>query len=174
MPRPKYEHPGGLFDHPGKLLTITGVLLALGWICFVGSLHFHEMLVGAVVVVLCTSFCWLIFSSETLPLAVRMRDVLQVWRVPWEIVKDTIIVTRVLFADLFAGKPAPSLYRACGFRTSQRDPVLVERSALAVMYATMSPNMIVIGIDPAQSKMLFHQISRDTLSDLTRKLGAGQ
>lgn len=174
MPRPKYEHPGGLFDHPTQLLTLTGFLLALGWIGFVGSVHLHEMIVGVAVVALSTAFCRLIFSAETLPLALHLRDVLQVWRVPLDIAKDTLLVTRVLFADLFTGRRAGSFYRACGFRTSLRDPVLVGRSALATMYATMSPNMIVIGIDAARSQMLFHQIARDDLSELTRSLGAQQ
>src|SRR5579875_700554 len=100
MPRPKYEHPGGLFDHPAQLLTITAILLALGWIWFVGTVHLHEMLVGAVVVALCTAFCGLIYKCESLPLDLRLRDVMQVWRVPLEIIKDTIIVTRVLLCDL--------------------------------------------------------------------------
>ncbi|RXH53979.1 hypothetical protein GRAN_4948 [Granulicella sibirica] len=29
---------------------------------------------------------------------------------------------------------------------------------MAIAYTTASPNIIVIGIDPAQSRMLFHQI----------------
>lgn len=172
MPRPKYEHPGGLFDHPAQLLTITGILLALGWIGFVGNLHLHEMILGVVVVALCTAFCALIYSCESLPLAIRVRDLLKIWRVPLDIAKDTVIVTRALVADLFTGKRAGSFYRVCGFRSSRRDPVIVGRSALAVMYSTMSPNVIVIGIDASQSKMLFHQISRAEVSNLARSLGA--
>lgn len=173
MPRRRREHPGGLFDRPAQLLSITAVLLAIGWIWFVGNIHLHEMMVGAVVVTLCTAFCGLIFSSERLPFDLHVRDLLQIWRVPREIAKDTIIVLGVLFADLFLGKSAPSLYRVSGFRAGKRDPYIVGRSTLAVMYSTMSPNMIVIGIDAAQGHMLFHQIKRDDVAASARALGAG-
>ncbi len=147
MPRRRKERPGGLFDRPVQLLTITFLVLAIGWIYFVGSVHLHEMMLGAVVVALSTAFCWLIFKSQTLPFDVRGRDLLQVWRVPGEIVKDSISLIAALLRDLFGGERIGSFYRVCGFKSSKRDPILVGRSALAVMYSTMSPNMIVIGID---------------------------
>ena len=173
MARHKHERRGGLFDRPIRLLAITAVLLAVGWIAFVGSVHIHEMIVGAVVVVLSTAFCGLVVSSSTLPVQLRWRDVLEIWRVPKAIVEDTGILLAILFRDLFRGRPAGSFYRVCGFRSSSRDPVIVGRSALAIAYTTMSPNMIVIGIDPAQSHLLFHQVQRDEVPRLTQRLGAG-
>lgn len=174
MARPGHEHPGGLFDRPVQLLAITAVLLTIGWIWFVGSVHLHEVIVGAVVVALSTAFCGLIYKSETLPFDLHLRDVVQAWRIPMDIAKDCVIITAVLFADLFLGRRAGSFYRVCGFRSSRRDPILVGRSALAITYTTMSPNMIVIGIDVAQSHMLFHQVQRDEVPRMTRLLGAGR
>lgn len=174
MPRRRRDRPGGLFDKPFQLLSITCIILAVGWIYFVGNLHLHEMILGAAVVALSTSFCTLIYKSETLPFDLRLRDVLQAWRIPGEILKDSIAVIGVLFCDLFLGKRAGSFYRASGFRGGKHDPLIVGRSALAVMYGTMSPNMIIIGIDTSQSHMLFHQIKKDDLPKLVRELGAGQ
>ena len=172
MARRRREHSGGIFDRPAQLLTASAVLLAIGWIWFVGNLHLHEMLLGAVVVALCTAFCHLIYKSSSLSVDFRLRDVLEIWRVPREIVKDTGILIGLLFEDLFRGRPVGSFYRVCGFRTSRRDPILIGRSALAIAYTTMSPNMIVLGIDPSQNHMLFHQVQRDSVSTLTRNLGA--
>ena len=174
MSRAKREHAGGLFDKPVHLLSFTAALLAIGWIVFVGSVHLHEMILGAVIVAMCTAFCGQIFSSATLPLDLRWRDLAQIWRVPGAVIKDFGVLTVVLLRDLFGGRRAESLYGVCGFRSSRRDPVLIARSALAITYTTVSPNMIVIGIDPAQSHMLFHQVGRDPVSKMTRALGAGQ
>jgi multisubunit Na+/H+ antiporter MnhE subunit len=174
MARRKRERPGGLFDRPAQLLTVTGVLLAISWICFVGSVHLHEMIVGAVVVALCTAFCALIYSSATLPLDFHLRDVLQIWRVPQAIFSDAVVVTVALLRDLSGGRPVGSLYRVCGFGTSTRDPILVGRGALATMYTTMSPNTIVIGIDASQSHLLFHQVERAPVPELIRQLGPGR
>lgn len=174
MTRHKHERAGGMFDRPWLLLTTTAGVLALSWILFVGSLHLHEMLVGLVVVALSTSFCARIYRSEKLPFAPRLRDLAQAWRIPHDIVRDTGILLSVLFRDLFLGEPAASLYRVCGFQASRRDPVIVAREALATAYTTMSPNMIVIGIDCTQGHLLFHQIRRDEVPQLARNLGAGQ
>lgn len=155
----------------GQLLTVTVVCLAGGWIGFVGSLHAHEMIVGAVVVVLCAAFCRLVFRSEKLPFDVRLRDVIQCWRIPWYILSGCTEITLLLGKDL-AGKPADSLYRVCGFRSGSRDPIAVERTALAIAYTTTAPNFIVLGIDPHQNHMLFHQIQRSDIPKMTQALGA--
>ena len=174
MARKRRIHAGGIFERPVILLTTVAAILFLGWVWLVASFHLHEMIVGAAVVALSTAFCGLVFSSATLPLELRWRDVLQVWRAPTAIVQDTGILLTLLFRDLFLGQRTGSFYRVCGFRSSRRDPVVVGRSALAIMYTTMSPNMIVIGIDPTQSHLLFHQVQRDAVPRLTQNLGAGR
>lgn len=174
MPRHGRVHRGGVFDHPALLLTCIAITLFVGWVWLVANLHLHEVIVGVVVVALSTAFCALVFRSSTLPLELRWRDILAVRHVPSEIARDTSSVIAILFRDLFRGQPAGSFYRVAGFQASRRDPVLVARAALAVTYTTLSPNMIVIGIDPEQGHMLFHQLQRDSVPTSTRSLGAGQ
>ncbi len=171
MARSRHSHRSGLFDRPGPLLTVTGALLALGWIALVGSVHLHEMIVGAVVVALSVPFCALVYKSELLPIELRFRDVVQAWRIPWYILSGSAEIIWLLLKDL-AGTPAESLYRVSGFRTGLRDPVAIERTALAIAYTTAAPNFIVIGIDPHRNHMLFHQISRSEIPKMTRALGA--
>ena len=174
MPRHPHAHRGGIFDHPVYFLSIAAAALFGGWIWLVATLHLHEVIVGAVVVMLSTAFCALVLRSAPLPLQLRLRDVLAIRHVPSEIVKDTWVVLTVLYRDLFRGEPAGSFYRVAGFRTGRRDPVLVARSALATTYATLSPNVVVVGIDPTQGHILFHQLQRDDVPSSTRALGAGK
>ena len=171
MPKPKYAPRGGLFDRPVQLLVVTAALLGIGWIGFVGSLHAHEMEVGAVIVALSTVFCSLVYRSETLSFDLRLRDVAQCWRIPWYVLSDCSQISWLLLKDL-AGKRAESLYRVSGFRTGTRDPIAVERSALAIVFTTATPSFIVIGIDPHQNHMLFHQIQRSEMPKMTKALGA--
>ncbi len=170
MPKSRRIHPGW----PVRLLSGIALLLFAGWVLLVGSLHPHEMIVGAVVVLLSTSFCAVVLRSDTLALELRLRDLMQLWHVPGEIAKDAWVITSVLFRDLLFGQRAESLYRVAGFKASRRNPVLVARAALAIAYTTLSPNTIVLGIDPAQGHMLFHQLRRDDLPASTRALGAGK
>jgi multisubunit Na+/H+ antiporter MnhE subunit len=166
------QRAGGMFDHPGRLLTGTTVIVALLWAGFTAGFKLHEMLVGLLATGLTVLFFANLLRTETLNLELRGRDLLCVAHVPASILKDCWIALVVLFEDLVGKRPAESRYVACGFKTGQRDPLLVGRSALAVTYATMSPNMIVIGIDPAQSLMLYHQLRRDRVPDFVRALGA--
>lgn len=144
---------------------------AFAWIGFVGNLHLHEMLVGLAILVLTTIFSIVVFRGETLPFDLRWRDIRQGWQIPSQIVTRCGEITYVLVLDLF-GRRADSLYRVCGFQGGMRDPYAVERMILAVVYSTVAPNFIVIGIDPHQNHMLFHQIRRGAVSPALKKLGA--
>jgi hypothetical protein len=78
----------------------------------------------------------------------------------------------ILVKDLLGVKRAESFYRVSGFKTSKSNPLLVARRVLATFYTTMAPNFIVIGIDFRQSRMLFHQLQRSSVPQMTKALGA--
>ena len=110
-------------------------------------------------------------SSNT-ELALRPRDLFQCWRIPWYIAGDVCVLTLVAFKDLMHLEPAQSLYRVCGFDTSAHDPVRKARTVMAIAFTTASPNILVIGIDPATSRMLFHQLKSGKVPQMARALGA--
>lgn len=171
MARIGHTPPAGLFSRTPQLAFATASTGALGWIAFVGSVHLHEMLVGAVILALTTIFATAVFRSESLPFDLRWKDVVQGWRIPWYILSGCGEIVMLLLKDLF-GTPAESLYRVCGFRGGMRDPLAVERITLAIAYTTTAPNFIVIGIDPHQNHMLFHQLQRSDVPRMTKNLGA--
>ncbi len=172
MSKARAQHAGGMFDHPGRLLSVAAVAVLLLWAGFTAGFKVHEMLVGAVATAATVAFLANVLRTETFAFDLRLRDVLQVWQLPAAIARDSWILIVVLFKDLLGWERAGSFYLTCGFKTSRRDPLLVGRSALAVMYTTMSPNMMVIGIDPEQSLMLFHQLKRDAVPEYSQALGA--
>jgi hypothetical protein len=142
------------------------------WIVFVGGTRRDEMIVGVGVFLLSGAFVYHVWRIETLDFDLRRQDVAQGWRVPWYVLTDAGTILAVLAKDLLAGKRAGSFYRVCGFRTSESDPRIIARGVLAVFYTTMSPNSIVIGIDPQQGRMIFHQLDRSSIPIMTKALGA--
>lgn len=173
MSKHRAQHAGGLFDRPGRLLTGAAILVYFLWYVFTASTKSHELLVGVVSAGLTVLFFANVLRTETLNLDLEVRDLVQLWRIPWYILSGCWEITWLLLKDL-AGKRAGSYYRDCGFETSRRNPRLVGRTALAVTYTTTAPNFIVIGVDPEQSLMLFHQLDRSTVPKMTQALGAQQ
>ena len=162
----------GTLRHPGICLTGVAAAVLLLWIGFTTSVKPHEFLLGACATALTVALFRNLVRNEALPFRLRLRDLLLVWQLPKAILTDCWILTVVLVKDLTGRERAGSHYRACGFRISTRDPVRIGRGALAIAYTTASPNMVVIGIDPAQSLMLFHQLRRDAVPAYAQALGA--
>jgi hypothetical protein len=149
------------------------VLLMSGeWILLVAGTHIHEMIVGAASVLVSGSFLFAVHRTSTLHTDFRLSDIAKGWRIPWYVVSDIFVITLVLFKDLFGIEKAKSLFRVSGFQTGKEDPILMARRVLAIAYTSASPNTIVLGIDYTSSRMLFHQIKRTPLPQMTDDLGA--
>lgn len=155
-------------------LVITAVLVAAGWLGLVANTQTHELILDAGIVVLLTLFAAQLFRTNWLRLRFDARDVLECWRIPWYVLSGCWEITSVLFRDAFLGHRAGSYYRACSFRISRRNPVLLARSVLTVAFTTTAPNFIVIGIDADQKQMLFHQLERSSVPRMSQALGAQQ
>lgn len=157
---------------PFEVAALLAVSLAIGWVWLVAGIHLHEMIVGAVVVVVATLFLLLVHRSQPNAIKFHLKDVAQAWRIPWYMVSDTWVVTLVFFKDLLHLGPAGSYYRVCRFKSSKRDLAVLGRGVLATIYMTATPNTIALGIDPQSSRLLFHQLQRTNLPKMARTLGA--
>lgn len=163
----------GRAQKPSFGICVLSVLfIAILWILFVGGLRRDEMFVGVAVLVLSGAFAYQVWRIETLDLDFHLKDLAQGWRIPWYVLSGVYEIIAVLLKDLARVKPANSLYRVSGFKTSKSEPRQVARRVLATFYTTMAPNFIVIGIDFRQSRMLFHQLERSSVPRMTKALGA--
>ena len=152
--------------------VIIALCLALGWVWLVAGTHLHEMIVGAAAVVAATLFLRAVNRSTRNAIRLEWKDLAQCWRIPWYMASDIWVITFVLLKDLSYVHRAGSYYRVCGFKSSKRDEKIVAREVLATVYATTTPNFVVIGIDPELSRMLFHQIERSSVPKMIQVLGA--
>ena len=162
--RPRFSHP---------VLFALSILLAPAlWIGFVATTNPHELLVGVFASVASVAFALFVCRASGTRLTLLPRDLAQSWRVPWYMLSGSVEITLVLLKDLLHLSPAKDLFRVCGFDASNHDPVRGARTVMAVAFTTTAPNFIVVDVDPAQSRMLFHQIERSSVPRMTQALGA--
>ena len=139
---------------------------------FTGSGSEHELIVGAGASLATVLFSFFVCRLSGQTLVLRPKDLLQMWRMPWYIISGVYEIAIIACKDLVGASKTKSLYRVCGFDTSKHDGLRQARTVLAVAYTTAAPNFIVVGVDAAQSRMLFHQLERSTVPKMTQTLGA--
>jgi hypothetical protein len=146
------------------------VALSVFWVACVATFQADEMIVGIAAVALSVAFC--VYVIHTLPLEFKptLRDLVQVWRLPWYVVTDLVRVMWILVRDC-AGHPAPSHFFSAPWYAVANTGRDTARRALAVAYTTVSPNCIVIGIDCGRRQILVHQLEPSGISRMTRNLG---
>jgi multisubunit Na+/H+ antiporter MnhE subunit len=143
------------------------------WIIFVGTFAIHELLLGVIATSVATLGLFLINQRYPAKFSPTLREVLCVWYVPWYLVSDTGKIIAVAGKDLLAIKRAGSLFRTVQFDAGAIDDTsAVARRVLAVVYTTMTPSTVVLGINVSDQKMLLHELVRSPLPKMTRDLGA--
>lgn len=166
-------HSNAVSRPVSALSTLWAAALMAGiWILLVGGVHRDEMIVGAFCVLAAVIILRLIAGVRRQHVQITGRDLLAGWRIPWYAVQDIFLVSRILLRNVFFGIQPPSAYRVCGFTTSKSDPQDVGRRVLVTGYGSATPNAIVIGVDYAQNRLLFHQLQPSEVNTMTRDLGA--
>jgi hypothetical protein len=150
----------------------VGFFIAVLWVLFVGSVRRNEMIVGVATLVLLSASLSAIRRAEMLHLRFQLTDIIQSWRIPAYLAARNVEIAKVLFDDLFGSGGAGSFYRVTGFKSAKSNSILSAREVLVTLYTTVAPNFIVIGIVRHPSRMLFHQIERTNVSEMTKALGA--
>ena len=98
---------------------------------------------------------------------------LQAIYIPWLLIQGTYEILWVSVRDLLGGRKAVSAFRIVGFEAGQLYDVHdTARRVLAVAYTTMAPNFIVLGVNTNKNNLVFHQIERSGVPQMTKNLGA--
>lgn len=142
------------------------------WLLFTGSAARDEMLVGVPAIALSIWFLILLERHQPKEVRLRLVDVLQGWRIVGSIFVDLFVVTVALVRDLSGRAPVASLYRAVRFEARDNRAEHIGRGVLVTAYSTAAPNMIVLGIDPESSLMVYHELKRSPIGELMKRLGA--
>ncbi len=153
--------------------TILAAVWFGTWILLVEKLSPPELVAGAICAVIAAVASELSWGTHLNRFGANVHALVQAYHLPWLIVKDTVVIFKVLARHLFTRRKAPSLMLAVDFDVGEEDdPNDSMRRALAIGYSTMTPNCVVIGIDHRRGRMLYHQLRRTAVPRLTQNLGA--
>ncbi len=143
------------------------------WLFFTGTFSPHELEIGIIAALLASSGLVVVAHCYSVPFSPTLKDLLSLWRLPWYLLSGTWEVLFVAARDLVGGKQAESVFRVALFDAGNKDdPSKTARRVLAVLYTTIAPNFIVMGVNASDQKMLFHQIERGSVPKMTQQLGA--
>ena len=143
------------------------------WLLFTGKFTRGELAVGAVCALLAAVASEIAWGTHLTAFGADPRALAQAYYLPGLMVADAVQVFKVLFRHLFTRRKAQSLMLVVGFDGgAPDDPNDAARRALAIGYTTMTPSNVVIGIDEKKGRMLYHQLEKSDLPQMTRKLGA--
>jgi hypothetical protein len=158
----------------GTILFVAGAfaLAFLSWFLFVGRLEVDELWAAIPACALSALATYVVWEQHIVGFTDRAGHFLEAWRLPGYMVMGTVEIFRVLLAQLFAGKSAASLVLAVPYEAVGDDPADAARRALAIAYTTSTPNFIVIGIDRERGTLVYHQIKRGPVLEVTKRLGA--
>lgn len=139
---------------------------------FVGKVEKEELLVGIPVAALGATASQLVWELHLARFVPRLRWVLQGWWLPLYMFTGTWEILVVLARHLFTRKKAESLLFAVPYEAPGNEEDAEMLRALAIGYTTMTPNFVVVGIDRERKLLLYHQIKRSDVLEMTKKLGA--
>lgn len=142
------------------------------WPVFTGSVARDELLVGVVVLLLTLAFLRLLEHCMPVRVRFRLREIVQVWRLPGEMLRDVAQLTGLLMRSLVHGEVPRSRYRLLRWGGDVSSAEARGREVLLVTYLSATPNSIVLGVDRDESLVVLHETVPAAASGTARALGA--
>ncbi len=156
-----------------RILSLSFLSFYFCWIIFVGTFSLHELLIGVLGALLATAGLSIINRYYPARFYPRLTELLSLWRLPGYLISDTWKILALRAKDLRDVQTANSLFRVVPFQAGEKeDPRATARRVLAVIYTTITPNTVVLGVNTNDQKLLLHQLVRSPVSRMTKDLGA--
>ncbi len=146
------------------------VLLCV-WLLFTTTLAWSETVVGVAAAALAATGTEAVRGAEHPRFLPQIRWLIQFRRLPAEILRDCMLLMRKLMHMCFRGDRRTGEFRTVPFRAGGATSRSAARRALAILYTTLPPNTIVIGIDRTRDVMLLHLLTPDAASITGRPMG---
>lgn len=141
----------------GSWLVWWVLLMAL-WIALDYSLEAAELLVGAGVAAVGAFAAELVGHQTGLHFRIRIRWLIPLWRLPGQVIRDTVIVFVALGRLLIRGDQPASGFLEVPKAWGDESPEGVSRRVLLVGATSVAPNTIVAGMDRERDVMVVHHL----------------
>lgn len=153
-------------------IALVEFVFLLGlWMLFVCLLHWNEVEAGVVAAAIGAVADAMVKATGFAVFRPRLSHVLLIFRLPAQIISNTVRVFAELFRRMFGGESRASL-QLVGFDNGGDEEDAAARRALAICYTTIPANSIVVGIDAEGDFLLLHSLFPEPVSPVTRQLGA--
>jgi multisubunit Na+/H+ antiporter MnhE subunit len=144
------------------------------WLAFTTTINKAEATVGFGASIVAATAGEVVRSRVELGFRLRLRWLRHALRLPRAIAADTWTVLAVLTNHVTGHRRVRGVWRAVPFAHGGPDePEAGARRALVTAGVTMTPNTIVVGIDPDRDELLVHQLA-SAPADLDRLLGRSE
>jgi len=152
------------------LWRVTGwAFLFVAWLSFAASLNAEEWVFGTLAATAGVLAFQVSTRAEPLCFAPSFQALLQAWRLPSLILHGTWILVEELSRTI-QGKRRHSGFRLASFHATAAGKTAAARRALAILFGTLPPNSLVIGIDRESGVILFHQLRKEPLPRIVRRV----
>jgi multisubunit Na+/H+ antiporter MnhE subunit len=160
------------FDFRAALISSVEFFFLLGlWMIFVSMAKIDELLVGVAACLISAFADGVVKAKKFATFYPHLKSILLVFWEPWYALSGTAAIFVALARHLI-GKKSEAQLRAIAFDAGADDPTSAARRALAIMYTTIPPNFVVVGIDRDKKLMLVHQVSPTGTPLIAQRLGA--
>ncbi len=137
---------------------------------FTSNLSWQEFAIGVVAAAVGAVGDAIVKSEGLAKFRPRARWILLIFWEPWYVLKGTWLVFSELVRPL-GGKRLRGKSHAVPFQYGGQDDASAARRAILAAYVTVSPDSIVVGLDPEKHLVLLHQLGTDEIPELARRLG---
>ena len=129
------------------------------WLLVTSTIAGSEAIVGVGASAIAATFAELVRTNVSPKFRPRARWLWKARRLPWRMVSDTALVMASLWGHVTRTRQARGSFRAIPFRHGDpEDPTDVARRALAEIGVSLTPNTVVVGIDPSRDLLLVHEL----------------
>ena len=141
------------------------------WLIFVSGVGLDETLAGIAAAFLTVTILEALKRAEPLQFRPPLGALAQIWRVPALILRGNWTLVEELGRRL-VGRRRRSAFSQTQFRAIGNGGQAAAKRALAVFFATLPPNFLIVGIDAASGTMLYHQIRKEPVPEIIHRLEA--
>ncbi|HXT44023.1 MAG TPA: Na+/H+ antiporter subunit E [Pseudonocardiaceae bacterium] len=151
------QQEAALAERVRSWLAWSMFLLAF-WVVLDYSFSLAELLVGAGVAALSAFVVELVQYQAASEFRIRIKWVGHAFRLPRQVLRDTVTVLVVLWRRVISGQQPASGFVEMHNAWGDESALGTTRRALLVAAASVAPNTLALGIDPERDVLVAHQL----------------
>ena len=156
--QPRRQHEDIALARRAGSWLVWWVLLMGFWVAVDDNIGLAELGAGAAAAGLGAFVAEVAGYQAATRFRMRIEWLVPAFRLPGQVLGDTLLVFRALWHQLVHGEPPPSGFRVLPARFGDQADLDVTRRVLLVGANSLAPNTFVLGIDEDRDVMVVHQL----------------